>query len=68
MTVLLCCAVLAASWVLGHGAGERQAEAERLRAQQAELDWHDAHPDPTEPILPDYSHYLGELSEELARP
>jgi hypothetical protein len=67
MLVLMCCLVLA-SWAFGHSAGEREAEAERLRAQQAELDWHDAHPDPTEPILPDHSSYLGQLSQEVAQP
>lgn len=67
LMTLLGCGVVLASFVLGHGAGERQAETERLGAQQVELDWHDAHPDPTEPVLPDYSGYLGQLSEEVAR-
>jgi hypothetical protein len=63
-----CVAVVGAGWVLGVRAGREQASSDRERAAQVEKAWHVAHPDPTEPVLPDYSTYLDRVVDGKGMP
>ncbi|GIG21745.1 hypothetical protein Cch01nite_24690 [Cellulomonas chitinilytica] len=64
----VCAFVILNSWTNGWAAGQEDADHELERAQIAEQQWHQAHPDPTEPVLPDYAEYFSQVADEVAAP
>jgi len=56
------------SWTSGWDAGQENARHEFERASTAEQRWHQAHPDPTKPVLPSYAGYFNQVAGELAAP